>query len=255
MRNKLKMLVGATMAVNLLCAFAGDEATDADKEASRAAAKEKILRQTGGIVEREEQGEILIVDWQTKVAFEEIEKQAEALRFATHVKVRCVREGMPKNGLDITDLKPPQGSSAALFVVNEPKMPMSLVAVEAKWGLVNVAKLDTSKRFAVEFARVATLTFGAGASQLKGSCMQTVTSAQDLDKIIDARYKYDAVISLMKNLQGLGVMPKRKASYKKACQEGWAPQPTNEYQRAIWNQINAIPDKPITIEYDPKVDK
>ena len=36
---------------------------------------------------------------------------------------------------------------------------------------------------------------------------------------------------------------------------GWAPQPTNEVQRAIWDKVHAIPDKPLTIEFNPKKDK
>jgi hypothetical protein len=35
------------------------------------------------------------------------------------------------------------------------------------------------------------------------------------------------------------------------CQEGWAPPPTNEYQRAIWNDVHKIPEKPMKIDFDP----
>ena len=45
------------------------------------------------------------------------------------------------------------------------------------------------------------------------------------------------------------------ATYKRACREGWAPTPTNDVQRAIWEKVHAIPDKPLTIEFDPKIDK
>ena len=31
----------------------------------------------------------------------------------------------------------------------------------------------------------------------------------------------------------------RRATYKQACREGWAPAPTNEYQRAIWEAAKA----------------
>lgn len=36
---------------------------------------------------------------------------------------------------------------------------------------------------------------------------------------------------------------------------GWAAQPTNDYQKAVWDQVHALPDKPLTIEFDPKKDK
>ena len=38
-------------------------------------------------------------------------------------------------------------------------------------------------------------------------------------------------------------------------EEGWSPSPTNDVQRAIWEKVHAIPDKPLTIEFDPKIDK
>ena len=45
------------------------------------------------------------------------------------------------------------------------------------------------------------------------------------------------------------------ASYRTACQQGWAPAPTNDAQRTIWQEVHQIPDKPITIKFDPKRDK
>ena len=42
-----------------------------------------------------------------------------------------------------------------------------------------------------------------------------------------------------------------KATYLRACHLGWAPPPTNDVQRAIWEKIKAEkergPTKPITI--------
>ena len=52
-----------------------------------------------------------------------------------------------------------------------------------------------------------------------------------------------------------GIPPIRSDTYKLACQEGWVPEPTNDVQRTIWKQVHSIPDKPITIEFDPKKDK
>ena len=44
-------------------------------------------------------------------------------------------------------------------------------------------------------------------------------------------------------------------AYRVACKQGWAPPPKTEAQRIIWKQTHQVPDKPITIEYDPKIDK
>ena len=42
-----------------------------------------------------------------------------------------------------------------------------------------------------------------------------------------------------------------RATYREACREGWAPPPTNDLQRAIWEETRKLPEKPIKIEFDP----
>ena len=49
-----------------------------------------------------------------------------------------------------------------------------------------------------------------------------------------------------------GVTPARKGIYEAACQQGWAPAPTNDIQKAIWDKVHAVPATPMKIEFDPK---
>ena len=49
-----------------------------------------------------------------------------------------------------------------------------------------------------------------------------------------------------------GVTPARKGTYESACQQGWAPPPTNDVQKAIWDKVHAVPATPMKIEFDPK---
>ena len=51
--------------------------------------------------------------------------------------------------------------------------------------------------------------------------------------------------------KGYGITPAIESTYRKACKEGWAPQPTNEYQQAIWDSFHELPTKPVKIEFDP----
>ncbi len=85
--------------------------------------------------------------------------------------------------------------------------------------------------------------------------MQPITSVKDLDSLVGSTLTVDVTMAMRANLEKLGLTQTKYTTYRKACMEGWAPQPTNEYQKAIWEQIHAIPDKPITIEFDPKKDK
>ena len=42
---------------------------------------------------------------------------------------------------------------------------------------------------------------------------------------------------------------------RKACEEGWAPPPANAFQQSAWEKVHKIPDRPLTIEYDPQKDR
>ena len=53
----------------------------------------------------------------------------------------------------------------------------------------------------------------------------------------------------------MGVSPTRKGTYEAAVKQGWAPAPTNDIQKAIWDKVHQLPTKPIQIKFDPKTDK
>ena len=39
------------------------------------------------------------------------------------------------------------------------------------------------------------------------------------------------------------MIPYIESTYRKACREGWAPAPTNDVQKAIWEDINATKER------------
>ena len=49
-----------------------------------------------------------------------------------------------------------------------------------------------------------------------------------------------------------GITPWYQTTYHKAVEEGWAPAPTNEYQKAIWDKVHAMPTAPIKIKPETK---
>ena len=44
----------------------------------------------------------------------------------------------------------------------------------------------------------------------------------------------------------------RRGTYRRACEQGWAPQPTNDVQKAIWAEFHTKPTEPMQIKFDPK---
>ena len=243
-KNEKPKAVGPTLA-NAAAANA-PVLTDAEKAAKKAAAQKRMLERTGGIIEKLGTGKVVVVNCQKKVPADVLQAKVDQFAKLLHVKIELV-EGAWRLGAPV-----PGDAKAALFVVDDPALPISLIAPEAQWGALNVAKLDADMRFKKAFTRAAIATFGAGVSQIKGSPMQTVTCVEDIDKLHSDSFGFDSLSSMMRNLGNLGVTPTRKASYRKACMDGWAPQPTNDYQKAVWEEIHAKPTKPMTIKFDPK---
>ena len=251
----MKNLVFAAVAACSMIAAGAEPAAsapkpgEAEKAAKSAAARQRMLERTGGIVVVEGTGQLTVVNCQKKIPFADVKARMENLAKVLHVKM-VAEEGTWTMGAPL-----PKDANAALYVVDDPKLPMSLVASEARWGVVNVAGIDAGARFNKAFIRGAIRTFGAGVSQFRGSPMQPVTKPADLDRVVAEGLTYDALAGILGNLKAIGVTMARKASYRKACQEGWAAQPTNAVQKAVWDEVHALPKNPIKIEYNPKTDK
>ena len=65
----------------------------------------------------------------------------------------------------------------------------------------------------------------------------------------DEMYGIDVSRGITYNMPRAGVTPWKVTTYKRACEEGWAPAPTNEYQQAIWDKVHAVPTEPLKIKY------
>ena len=224
----------------------------------KAANREKVLAHTGGMIERPGTGSVAIVNVQKRIPEELVEAQSDYLRSVAHVAVE--RKNRTEFSLArVDEMRKELDSPIALFIVDDSGLPMSLIALEGCWGVLNIAQImadspseETAKtRFQREFVRVTSVLFSGCCSQYKGGAMHTVTKAADLDKLFSDRYTFDYVQGMAKHLPNLGITQFTRTIYKKACEEGWAPPPTNDYQKAIWERVKADkergPTNPITI--------
>ena len=151
--------------------------------------------------------------------------------------------------------KPDLRGQATLFIIDDARYPMSLLAPEARWAVVNVAQLKCEKtpyfeaRVHKETFRALALLAGAAGSKYDHCITGCVTKPEDLDNLAEIKMPVEMKDRFAKHLPGYGIVPGRKTTYLHACREGWAPAPTNEFQKAIWEKVHAIPDKPIKIRY------
>ena len=216
------------------------------------------------IVERDSGGVIVTTHRNTKKVFFVNAQSRASLEVIE--QARKTYEEIIRTPIDITngifDFKSPKiEGELSLYIIDDDKLPMSLVAPEGRWAFVNVAPLAAGRgekpqffnaRVRKEIARVAGILFGGIGSGYRGNLMSFATSAADLDKRDSERIPADVVMRSSSFLLGIGVRPFRRTSYRRACQEGWAPAPTNDVQKAIWDQVHQLPTEPIKIKPETK---
>ena len=232
------LLILTVSAIYTLTTFA-----DSSKKPSLEERQKRMMIATGGMAEKPGVGKIVVVNSQDVISKDVINSVVNKLAFQTKFNVE-VLDG------NYMMYNKPEGASAAIVLAKDDNLPLSVVTVENLWGLLNVAKLGNDNkdtRFTKEFIRVTTIAFGASLSRFNGSPLSSATSAAMLDKYPTENYTYDCQQAIVKNLTNLGMSPKIRTSYKKACIEGWASSPTNEYQKASWDKVHAMPTAPIKI--------
>lgn len=122
-----------------------------------------------------------------------------------------------------------------------------LLAPESYWVSVNVKSLAADNppkailadRFEKEVRRAFAFVCGGTCGTDPGGLCRMVDSLSDLDAIPGLDYALDVEARIINNMQSTEVKPYRVAKYSEAVQEGWAPSPTNEFQRAIWEKVHS----------------
>ena len=196
-----------------------------------------------------QKGRVTFANRQTRLAESEIASACETIEKATKCKAVIGTS---------------EGAKVLIEVIDDLTSPIMTAYPEDYKAVVNVGKLDKNlkgkalerfypSRCRKELLRAFCFACGAGGSQYPNNIM-AIGDITELD-LYDEFIPGDTASTCELRLAKVGVTPIRFATYAKACREGWAPSPTNDQQRAIWDKIHQIPDKPMTIEFDPKRDK
>ena len=233
-------------------------------EERRALWEKNFMKRYGGFCEQpgSQQGKVIFVDAQKKVDGDFIKAQVAAIEDFSRIKTEYVQDAAASISTASTGIRT-RGAQMAVYVVDDPKLPALLTAPEAKWAFVNVAFLSADgaeiskvqKRVRKELWRAFAYTAGCGDSNDGRSVVQAVSTLADLDAIVVENFDPIQMQGLLHSMKKIGVTPKHIAPYKTACIRGWAPAPTNEYQKAIWDKVHAPPKTPMKIEFDPKKGK
>ena len=229
----------------------------------RAERREALIARAGGLIPKPgtPSGRIAFVNAQKRIPVEDF----KVTRAKNSTKLRGVDYWTEAESVSVSnanELRKAANAQIAVFIVDAPDLPISLIAIEDGWAIMNIRPLYEGKvsedllrhRAKNEFARVYGIICGGVSSQFKSQIMNMVSKPSDLNGCTD-ELPVDVTAKMPAYLEGRGVKSIQLVPYRRACQEGWAAQPTNDIQKAIWNQVHQIPDKPITIEFDLKKDK
>ena len=252
MMTKMKSeLIFGCAALTVVAAFA--KLTEEEKQKlreERLAYDEKIYRQNGGEAVKPAKGFVAIVNGQKQVASDVLEAAAKALVNQTQFAFRVV-DADTKN------------ATMTVRVVDVAGKPPLLVAPEEGWAEINVAALasdlkDKAKaKFLPERVKkmvVRGYVLAAGAGSAYPENLMDIVTVKDLD-YRELVLPVDAVARAQAHAFARGLTQYEKTTYRQACSEGWAPAPTNDIQKAIWDKVHELPTKPIKIEYNEKRDK
>ena len=203
------------------------------------------MAEYGGTLVREPQGYVAFCDFQKKIA------KADMLGFfvtAKNCPIQLDYKHLPQTGaFSFANAKKAMGNAnAAIFFVDDPALPMTLLAREEKWGLVNVAALAADKPKTLTLlaranklvTRIATDILGGNyCYHVKFSAMKPVYSLKELDAMDAYAFAPMTLTMMMTTIPNLGMKPRSMCTYQDACDEGWAPAPTNDVQREIWKEV------------------
>lgn len=222
------------------------------------------LARTGGMIEKpgSQKGKIAFIDTQSTLAAENIQKIVNEL--AKESGLNFVYEKAAPADCPCS-LKDASKADFAVVITDDPKKPTSVVSPDDHWALVNIACLDKNlkteeakKKFFEgrcrrQILRIYTIAAGGWASAYPGN-ITAPQNVEDLD-LVGEFIPEDVKDRNRKFFRTFGITSKVVSTYLKACREGWAPAPTNDIQKAIWDKVHELPSNPVKIEFDPKKDK
>jgi len=240
------------------------ERTPLERAQRHMAALQRHAQSEGGYIAKpnSRKGRIVFVNEQTQVPGAALKEVADTIAVRDRLDVEFVdavggERTTPRNAeARKAELK----ANAAVFVTESDEYPsMSIAAPEGAWSIVNAAAVcKGASNEAFKKTRLIKMmergfytACGAMNSQYPGSMMGLARNVEELDRL-SSRAPLDVIGRTMANLAEMGVTQEIFATYKKACEEGWAPAPTNDIQKAIWDKVHTPPKAPMKIEFDPK---
>lgn len=236
----------------------------AQNDVAMRAIKHARGRQQGGIVEKPNKSNVVrVLDVQREFESDKLEQLTKEIRQIALLPIEYVQNDGSYGGspFEIAErLVASVGVGAGIVVVDDPMLPIELFSPDGRWGIMNIAPLkkdnpDSIKfemRFSKVYWSVIARTLGAGMSSYPGCVLVPYSNMKQLDAITATRPCPEPFNKMIETGKSYGIKTISIASYRTACEQGWAPAPTNDVQKAIWDEVHEIPAEPIKIKRQKK---
>lgn len=232
---KHKMMTMLLASVAMIAACYGAEGNRPRRRASKP---------TGGYLLKESGKCVSIKDKQKVYTSAELDAVMQRLRRYSQFPVYC----------NATESKE---SAVTIELVDGLDMPglTVMTAPEQGWARLGVSWLvadnpsgeTKERRLYVELMRTIGMAMGVGVSMYQPCMMRSVSGVRDLDAIKTDKPSPEGCENFASCAKRFGLGEYRYYTYRLACAQGWAPPPTNDIQRAIWDEVHTLPTKPLPL--------
>lgn len=216
------------------------------------------LKANGGLVTKPHMGNYArVVSAQKTVPLTDINEFVNQFNTGLNIWIEVSELGSAKPVWEaLAEAKKIPNTGLLLLIIDDDTTPRILSAFEEGWAILNVHSLDSDlpptqvyrERVRKEINRAFAQCAGAGTSLNRPCVMEPAYTLTQIDSIKFPVMSPEAMSKISEAATKRSVPPIWKANYRRACQEGWAPAPTNDIQKAIWDEIHAIPTESIKIK-------
>ena len=244
--RKVIVVAALSAAALSLAALADSDSVKVKRRRLTIPARERLLAPVDGKIVR-------IVDGQREVPRKTIDEAAQSIKNALSFPVEVV------DGTSAPEALADGRAGVAVFLDGRDGAPTLLAAPDSGWAAVGVKALKAGDptdqvfhaRVRKEVWRAFAYAFGVGHESVP-SVLRPIYSLGELEAMDAECPSPISLDAITKCAARRGISRFRYVSYHQACREGWAPAPTNDAQRAVWEQVKADkergPTNPIKIE-------
>lgn len=253
----MKILLIGVFCLASVVSHADVKNNDLSKEERRARRAEVIKKRYGGIVfdRSQQRGCFLYVNAQKAYPLDYFAGEVAQISDLMKIDMRVVSVDEPITFRNAQEVQKKLKANATVYIVSNEELPPLLISPEYNYSFINVKALVEGakdkevmkKRISAEIWRSFAFMCSGYSTDVRTS-NQEVKSVKEFDDFSGVQFGPEIMMSVPQHLRTIGIYPYVVTTYRALCHAGRAPQPTNSFQKAIWDEFHALPTKPITIE-------